>query len=392
MSHLNSGKIKLFQLSDFITSANKRIGKDFRDQKVYSVTNSNGFVLSEEQFKKKVFSVDQSNYKIVKNNYFAYNPSRINVGSIALFEGAEGIVSPLYEVFTVNDNLNSKYLLRYLKSETGTQYIKHFSVGGVRNSLKLDGLGKIPIPMPINDKGEIDINEQHRIINIIDSVNLLRTKKLEVKNKINSILPAIFIEMFGDPNANPKKWEILEFSKICEFSKKQILPSTLDEEINFIGLENIESDSGKVVNFSKTYSKKIKSTKSYFETGDILYGKLRPYLNKVVQAKFNGVCSTDILVIKAKQGISTSDYLEFFLRRKYIAELAKQNSKGANLPRVSADFLKKLNVPLPPIKLQLEFSKKVEKFRLLENSQEKSEKKIEDVFYSTIQSVFSKIV
>lgn len=88
--------------------------------------------------------------------------------------------------------------------------------------------------------------------------------------------------------------------------------------------------------------------KTVFHAGDLLYGKLRPYLNKVTIPDFEGVCSTDILVFNQNQNISNR-YLMRFLSTQNVVEYANLNSKGISLPRVSFDRLAQISIPLPPL-------------------------------------------
>lgn len=176
---------------------------------VYSVTNSQGFTRSEDYFSKEVFSKDLSNYKIVKKNEFAYNPSRINVGSIAcLTESEEALISPLYIVFSINlQDLHPGYLLRYLKSNNGIVQIKNNTQGSVRDSLKYEGLEKILIPLP-------PLPEQIVIANILSKADSLIAKRRESLALLDAYLKSTFLEMFGDPVRNEKGWEVKRFSEI----------------------------------------------------------------------------------------------------------------------------------------------------------------------------------
>jgi type I restriction enzyme S subunit len=121
--------------------------------KVFSVTNSEGFKLSTEYFSKEVFSKDTSNYKVVERGEFAYNPSRINVGSIDYLRIADSaLVSPLYVVFKPKKKILSGYLLRFLpewKSDWGNLQIRANTEGAVRDSLKYKGLEKIRTKIPL---------------------------------------------------------------------------------------------------------------------------------------------------------------------------------------------------------------------------------------------------
>ena len=126
---------KKVRLGDYIHEYSVR-NKDNADILVYSVTNSNGFCT--EYFSKEVASKDKKTYKIVREGYFAYNPSRINVGSVDWLRNEETvIVSPLYNVFYVDDGIDQQYLYYYLKSPVGLYYISELASGSVRDNLKL---------------------------------------------------------------------------------------------------------------------------------------------------------------------------------------------------------------------------------------------------------------
>lgn len=121
------------KLSNFISEYSVR-NKAGEDIPVYSVTNKEGFC--KDYFSKDVASQDRSTYKIVPRGCFAYNPSRINVGSVDWQHREDRvIVSPLYVVFSVSEKLDKQYLYYYLKSEKCLYYIKELSSGSVRDNL-----------------------------------------------------------------------------------------------------------------------------------------------------------------------------------------------------------------------------------------------------------------
>jgi type I restriction enzyme, S subunit len=107
---INKSNYKKKQLSDFIDEVSIR-NKDNKTERVLSVTNHRGFVLPQEHFERRIASADLSNYKIVLNGEYAYNPSRINVGSIARLEQWDiGVLSPMYTAFKINHTkTNSDY-------------------------------------------------------------------------------------------------------------------------------------------------------------------------------------------------------------------------------------------------------------------------------------------
>ena len=141
-------RFPIVELTKYVRQVSQR-NRSEANIEVFSVTNSAGFTKSTDYFNKEVFSKDVSNYKIVNPGQFAYNPSRINVGSIDyLRHGTAVLVSPLYIVFEGNKEIHADYLLRYLKSSWGSIQIRANTEGAVRDSLKFKGLGNIKLPLP----------------------------------------------------------------------------------------------------------------------------------------------------------------------------------------------------------------------------------------------------
>lgn len=136
-------------IGDFIEQTSKR-NKNSAIQNVLSVSNSQGFIQQSEQFENRIVaSDDTSNYKIVERNDFAFNPARINVGSIARLATFErGIVSPMYICFRTKDDLFPEYLDYYFESKQFFTEIQKRLEGSVRQCLSFDGLCNIPLCVP----------------------------------------------------------------------------------------------------------------------------------------------------------------------------------------------------------------------------------------------------
>ena len=167
------------------------------DIPVYSVTNEQGFCTG--YFSKEVASQDRTTYKIVPRGCFAYNPSRINVGSVDVQECEDRvIVSPLYVVFSVDEKLNRRYLLHYLKSDITLTYIKAYASGSVRDNLKFSILKDFPINLP-------SAEEQEQIVATLDGIEHLIALRKEELASLDELVKSRFIELFGDPVYNTKK-------------------------------------------------------------------------------------------------------------------------------------------------------------------------------------------
>ncbi len=136
--------------------------------RILSVTNARGFVLPEDQFERRVASADLSNYKAVCRGQYAYNPSRINVGSIARLDGwDDGVLSPMYVVFRLDEvKINSDYFLHWLNSHEARQRIKNSAQGSVRASVSFRDLAAITTPLA----------DGARQVNIARYLNSLRTE------------------------------------------------------------------------------------------------------------------------------------------------------------------------------------------------------------------------
>lgn len=193
------------RLGDYIQEYSVR-NKSNEDIPVYSVTNTQGFC--KDYFGKEVASKDKSTYKIVPYGCFAYNPSRINVGSVDWQRVEERvIVSPLYNVFTVSSELDRQYLYYYLKSAVTLHYIKAAATGSVRDNLKLTMLYEFPINLP-----SLDI--QQRIVSTLDKLQSIITHRKQQLAKLDELVKARFVEMFGDPESNPLGWDKRPLSEI----------------------------------------------------------------------------------------------------------------------------------------------------------------------------------
>lgn len=227
--------------------AKKRLGKYIQEYSVknkkdlgypvYSVTNSKGFCT--EYFNKDVSGEDKTTYKIVPRGYFAYNPSRINVGSIDWLNCEDNvIVSPLYVVFKCSEDLNQDYLKYYLKSDSGKKVINASISVCVRNSLKFDVLSDFKLNIRTIDEQLVVVDKLRKIESAIE-------KEREQIKLYDELIKSRFIEMFGVPQKNEFGYDIEPLGETCEIitgntpSKK--VPEYYGNYIEWIKTDNIVS-------------------------------------------------------------------------------------------------------------------------------------------------------
>ena len=158
----------------------------------YSITNESGFVPQNEQFENggTMREADKRMYYIVSPNSFAYNPARINVGSIGYQNTAKNvIVSSLYEVFKTTEDIDDRLLWHWFKSPDFQKLIVQLQEGGVRLYFYYDKLcmGEVALP---------EIEEQRKIGQFLDTLDTLITLHQRELEKLKNLKKACLEKMF----------------------------------------------------------------------------------------------------------------------------------------------------------------------------------------------------
>ena len=143
----------------------------------------------------------------------------------------------------------------------------------------------------------------------------------------------------------PKGWLEVELADVWHESRGRARPNAI-ALTEYIGLEHVKSGTNRIL--AKGRSDDVKSAVAVFAAGDVLYGRLRPYLNKVIRPTFAGVASTEFLVFKETQALANA-FLMHLLSSSDLVGYANANSAGVNLPRVSAKWLAKYRFLLAPL-------------------------------------------
>ena len=143
-------------------------------------------------------------------------------------------------------------------------------------------------------------------------------------------------------------WAAKRFDECAELIRDTVDPSDM-RGVPYIGLEHIAE--GQLALAGHGSTEQVTSIKSRFRKGDILFGKLRPYFRKVVIAPFDGVCSTDIWVVRARQGIDLR-YLFYWMASYEFIEESTRASEGTRMPRAQWEFVGRIEKPVPPLKDQ----------------------------------------
>lgn len=354
---------------------------------VYSVTNSQGFC--KDYFGKEVASQDKSTYKIVPYGFFAYNPSRINVGSID-WQSKEDrvIVSPLYNVFSVSSDLMQQYLLYYLKSPATIHYIDSIATGTVRLNLKLSLLKEFILPIP-------SLSTQEKIVSELDNINeLIRLKKEQLKDYDN-LAQSIFYEMFGDPVENEKEWEVKKIGDLA-IVKTGPFGSMLHKEdyitdgiplVNPIHMKNFKI----VPDMEFTISKeKACELENYMlQNNDVVFAR-RGDIGRcaiVSEIEKGYLCGTGSLFVRFTEDIE-SVFIMYIIRSESFSKHLVSKAKGATMLNINSNTIADLEIPLPPLLLQHLFAQRIEQIERQKSAVQKSITDLETLLASRMQYWF----
>ncbi|MDU6471708.1 MAG: restriction endonuclease subunit S, partial [[Ruminococcus] lactaris] len=179
------------KFADFTWDAGKRNKEDL-DLEPYAITNEHGFIRQRDAHDDFGYmkDTDRKAYNIVQPNSFAYNPARINVGSIGYYKGVENvIVSSLYEVFQTDNYVNDRFLWHWLKSDEFPRWIEKLQEGSVRLYFYYDKLCECQLYMP-------SLEEQEKIATFLDDLDHLITLHQHKCEELQNIKKFMLKNMF----------------------------------------------------------------------------------------------------------------------------------------------------------------------------------------------------
>lgn len=264
--------------------------------------------------------------------------TRGTVGNIALYDN-----SIKYNHVRINSGM---VIVRPIIEKVDPKYI-FYTFKLLQREWPLVISGSAQPQLPIKDIKNVEISipkidEQRAIAAVLssldDKIDLLHRQNATLEAMAEALFRKVFIIEAKD------EWKTGELSDICECITEKFYPNIVDYSTKYIGLEHIDK---KIIYLSRFgASTEINSTKFKFHRGDILFGKLRPYFHKVCFAPFDGVCSTDILVIRPKkEGLFLFSLFAFY--QCEVVEFATYCSNGTRMPRIDWNTLKTFEISLP---------------------------------------------
>ncbi len=279
------------------------------------------------------------------------------------FIGADGV-----KLLKIKTNDNPKYLYYALQSVNipNTGYNRHF---------RLLKESKIRLYAE---------NIQNEIVATLDRINsIIDNKNKQIKN-IDLLAKSRFIEMFGDPITNPKAWETKKLIDVAPIKNYQ---GDFEDRIWLLNLDMVEAQTGNILDYLYVDKSKIGGSTCSFDESNILYSKLRPYLNKVVIPMKKGCATSELLPLSPSELLNRI-YLAYLLKNDSFVAFISEKVAGAKMPRVQMEDFRKFPCMLPPLYMQNEFASLIQQLDKSKVRIKKSLEKLEMTYKALLQEYF----
>ncbi len=379
-----SSEFEIVDLGHYINEENRKY-KLFEDAEnefgILGVNNKEGIF---DAYLQKGKDINQA-YKKMEVGWLAYNPYRINVGSIGvrLKEHKNEYISPAYVVFSCKSNLLPEYLFLLFKTETFNKVINESTTGSVRQNLTIDILKKLKIPLPSIEVQNDLVNKYHKKIFEVECLS-------QQANDLEGEIEKYFLEQLGlkpfglkektlglqlteyasldrwdffstdtriASELRKSKFELSSIGKSFHFAKRSFNKTQYkNDTFNYIEIGAIDPTKGileaKEVALKKAPSRATQVVKE----GDLIIGTTRPYLKKfaiVTDEYDNDVCSSGFSIISHSESYHLP-YLHQFLKCTYGIEQLKNRMTGGLYPAITEPELKEIKIPFPDVEVRKE--------------------------------------
>lgn len=231
------------------------------------------------------------------------------------------------------------------------------TVAGVGGSLlraRPAQVGQISIPLP-------PLPEQKRIAAILDSSDAIRQKRKAAIAKLDDLAQSVFLEMFGDPTTNPKKWKVRKIAELTEDTQNWN-PEKDDPDgmLYYIDIGKVDSSTKEITPLTPITCLGAPSrARQKVQVGDVLVSTVRPNLNAVaiIRSDYpNLTASTGFCVLRPNMIVTNTDFLFSWVRTKNFVKKMTDQATGASYPAISDKIIKTSDIYLPPLDLQDHFS------------------------------------
>ena len=253
--------------------------------------------------------------------------------------------------------INKEYLCYFMRSKTYYTRLLGNVTGTTRKRISRKNLGNVELRVPAKEEQKAVVEQLDCLVKIIDS----RKKELQL---LDNLIKARFVEMFGLPGTDEKRWGLRPLGECCELNPKKASDRRLTSgiEVSFIPMTAV-SENGAIKTSEKKVYDEVKVGFTYFAENDVLFAKITPCMENGKGAVAVGLCngigfgSTEFHVLRPLAGRSNPYWLYSLTAFDTFRKDAAANMTGsAGQRRVPSTFLDKYKVTLPPFELQNQFA------------------------------------
>jgi len=278
------------------------------------------------------------------------------------------------------------YLFWYLKANERFVLSEGVKKGATVHSLSAGFMENLVVPIP-------PLPEQRRIVDILNHAASIRRLRDEARAKAREIIPALFVEMFGDPATNPKGWEVKKMSELGSLDRGKSKHRPRNDRIlfggayPFIQTGDVANSGGAVNRYTETYSERGLWQSKLWPAGTLCI-TIAANIAKTGILTFDA-CFPDSVVGFTPNGISTTRYVQYFLHflQPYLEKSAPQLAQK----NINLEILRDIDIPAPPHALQQEFADRVAEVEGINSLNDKAVTAAAQMTQSLLSSAFDPV-
>ncbi|WP_330746775.1 restriction endonuclease subunit S [Chryseobacterium sp. CP-77] len=355
---------------------------------IIRISNISDNVVTPQNSVRTIYEKQFDNFKI-NNGDILIAMSGATTGKYGIYKSEEiAYQNQRVGCFKILDRnrLDQDYLFHVLN--TIKPIIKTIANGGAQTNISSTSIEGIEIFLP-------SLSDQTQIAKILTQADKLIQMRKESIKLLDEFLKSTFLEMFGDPLKNEKKWKYLTGEKYLSKLTVGVVtkPASHYVEEGVIALRSLNVkpnriDLSNLVYFSKIANETLLS-KSILNEGDVVFVRTgMTGTAAIIPKELDGCNCIDLIIARPKEDLINSKYLVFFFNSDIGKRIVLSNEVGGIQKHFNVNALKKINIPIPPIQLQNLFATIVEKVESLKNSYESSLLELENMYGALSQKAF----
>ena len=323
---------------------------------VLSITKQDGIIMQSEKFKKRIASADTSDYKIIPRGKLVQG-IHIDEGNFGIQDIVDnGIVSPAYGVWDVNDGLViPKYLEMVLRSPKSIEFYRSKLTGTVNRRGHMSDADFLSMDIPLPDR-----DTQSKILKTMKQTTSVLYSRQQQLAKLDELIKARFVEMFGDPVNNPLHWKKVKLSELADI-KIGPFGSLLHKEDYVTGGHPLVNPShiidGKIIvdnDLTLTDEKYSELVSYHLKKDDIVLGRRGEMGRCAVVDREGLLCGTGSLLLRPT-GVVTADYIQKIISFPTFKKTIEDMAVGQTMPNLNVPIVSNFMIILPPLSVQKEY-------------------------------------